>query len=553
VDWAERVDIELFAYVNLGGQKMRGLVELLLKNDCFKMEDGDIKPDIAVALKKIDSDIYERSARKNGGEIFLLKRVRRGRRLLVFSADGGEPGKGFAGEISQEDIEGNTVKIKVCGATEDNAKRLREVFPFTKPRPLGLKTSFGMGDRMGIATPGHVRATRGFNIFPIYAQQSIREMERTGRTPENVMDDACWAVFQEGWTRSFGADADHLKTEKDVRDTAAAGFTFFTIDPSDHLNFAADSLSGSELGAAFDALFSDSEIKSFLIERYSEPFMLRDPESGATEQFKYDSDELRRIAVKFLPAVRHTVRMYRLLLEIFIDADRFDFEMSVDETPAPTTPKEHLFVAVELKRAGVPVQSLAPRYTGEFQKGIDFIGDRDEFKQGLESHALIARCMGPYKLSIHSGSDKFSIFPIVGKTTRGLYHEKTAGTSYLAAIRVVARRNPSLYREIHEFALERFETDRASYHVTTKLDMIPNVNNIADDHLEYLFDSIDARQLIHITYGSVLTYRNEEGSLVFYDRIMDTLDEYEEEHYSELEAHFRRHMESLGAGRLNSK
>ena len=96
---------------------MRGLVELLLKNDCFKMEDGDIKPDIAVALKKIDSDIYERSARKNGGEIFLLKRVRRGRRLLVFSADGGEPGKGFAGEISQEDIEGNTVKIKVCGST----------------------------------------------------------------------------------------------------------------------------------------------------------------------------------------------------------------------------------------------------------------------------------------------------------------------------------------------------------------------------------------------------------------------------------------------------
>jgi len=514
------------------------------------MEDGEIKKDITAELKRIDSDIYERSARKNGSEIFLLKRVRRGRRLLVFSVDGGEPGAGFCGEVTQEEVEGKTVRIKECDATRDNAEKLRTVLPFTKPRPLGLKTSFGMGDRMGIATPGHIRATRGYDIYPIFAQQSIREMERTGRSPENVMDDACWAVFQEGWTRPFGADADHLKTEKDVRATAAAGFTFFTIDPSEHLNFSADSLSGSELGAAFDSLFQDSEIKNLLIERYSEPFVLRDPESGATERFEFDSDELARIAVKFLPAVRYTIKMYRLLLEIFIEADRFDFEMSVDETPAPTTPKEHLFVAVELKRAGVPVQSLAPRYPGEFQKGIDFIGDRDEFYQGLESHALIARCMGPYKLSIHSGSDKFSIFPIVGKITRGLYHEKTAGTSYLAAIRVVARRNPSLYREIHEFALQRFETDRASYHVTTKLDMIPNVNKIADDHLEFLFDSIDARQLIHITYGSVLTHRDSSGSLVFYDRIMETLDEYEEEHYSELEAHFKRHMESLGAGKL---
>jgi tagaturonate epimerase len=524
---------------------METIAKVLLSEKCFGAE-GSVFDRAGEKLAAADASLYARSACATGGNVYILKKIKRGRQLLAFTADGSAPAPGFSGEVSSVSAGGIKIYIKACDCGHANALKLREVFSFTKPATLGLKTSFGMGDRIGTATPGHIRAIREYDAAPILPQQSIREMTRTGRTPDVVMDDACWGVFQEGYRLPFGADADHLKTEEDIRYTAAAGFTFYTVDPSDHLNFAADTMSDAEAYAAFDALFADVKEKEALISRYSEKFELKSVETGSAAVFTFKPMELKRVAVKYLPAVRHTVKMYRLLLEIFGAPGRFDFEMSVDETPTPTMPKEHLFVAVALRNAGVVCQSLAPRYSGEFQKGIDFIGDKDDFRIGLELHALIARCFGPYKLSIHSGSDKFSIFPIVGEVTRGLFHEKTAGTSYLEAIRVVARRAPALYREIHRFALGRFEEDRKSYHVTTNLNSIPSVDNITDDHLEYLFDAIDPRQLIHITYGSVLTRRGADGKLVFYDRIMDVLDEYESDHYDALAAHFRHHCDSLG-------
>src|SRR5688572_5222099 len=98
------------------------------------------------------------------------------------------------------------------------------------PSPLGLKKSFGFGDRLGLATPGHLESARKFDFAPVFAQQSIREMQRTNRTPEEVMSAARGALGTTGFTGGWGADADHLKTPEDVRRTAAAGFCFFTID-----------------------------------------------------------------------------------------------------------------------------------------------------------------------------------------------------------------------------------------------------------------------------------------------------------------------------------
>src|SRR5256885_8840870 len=107
----------------------------------------------------------------------------------------------------------------------------------SSPVPLGLAPSFGFGDRLGVATPGHVAALRaaGGSILPIFAQQSIREMTRTNRTPQQVMHDALEGARCAGFSGIQGADADHLKTNDDVERTAEAGFTFFTIDPSGHV------------------------------------------------------------------------------------------------------------------------------------------------------------------------------------------------------------------------------------------------------------------------------------------------------------------------------
>ncbi len=120
---------------------------------------------------------------------------------------------------------------------------------------LGLTPSFGFGDRTGLATPGHVAAMKrcGQGIAAIYPQQSIREMTRTQRTPQGVMDDAMNAAEACGWTADIGADADHLKVPQDVDITAAVGFTFFTIDPSDDVDQKADDYDEATLREKFAA------------------------------------------------------------------------------------------------------------------------------------------------------------------------------------------------------------------------------------------------------------------------------------------------------------
>src|SRR5262245_34802118 len=127
------------------------------------------------------------------------------------------------------------------------------------PVTLGLSPSFGFGDRTGLATPGHVAAMKraGSGIEPIFPQQSIREMARTQRTPQQVMDDALGGMRAAGWTGRTGADADHLKTPADVDVTAAVGFTFFTIDPSGHVDQHADNYDEQTLSDRFAPLAGD--------------------------------------------------------------------------------------------------------------------------------------------------------------------------------------------------------------------------------------------------------------------------------------------------------
>ncbi len=148
-------------------------------------------------------------------------------RLLAY----GDSLDGLAGERSTRDGR----QLLVGPADHANLEWLRTRLPWLHPRLLGTACSAGFGDRLGFATAGHVRALRsaGHGISPIFAQQSIREMARSGRTPQQVLDDAAWGVFAEGWRDGFGADADHVKSEADVDACAAAGYTFYTIDPGE--------------------------------------------------------------------------------------------------------------------------------------------------------------------------------------------------------------------------------------------------------------------------------------------------------------------------------
>lgn len=412
------------------------------------------------------------------------------------------------------------------------------------PTVIGLRKSFGFGDRLGLATPGHVAACRKTDFVPIFAQQSIREMARTGRTPEDVMADAKRAVLRTAFKGGWGADADHLKTENDVRATAAAGFTFFTFDPSDHVVNEADAmtieeLAGGEKALVAEAVFEGSSLRDLYLDKRFEI------DNGVFLTF--DEASLLRAAVKYGRAVRHCARLAATLKEA-IGGRPHEIEMSVDESEVPTTPLEHLFVAKELRRRGVEFISLAPRFIGDFEKGVDYRGDLAAFETSIEQHIAIAAFCGPYKLSLHSGSDKFSVYPIFGRLCGEMLHVKTAGTSYLEALRVVARVDRPFFRELAGYCRSRFAEDRASYHLSTTQADVDKLAGVADDDLERKFlDENEGRQLMHVTYGSVLTRGKDAKGRPHRERLMEILEKHAELHLDFVERHFDKHLGLLVA------
>jgi hypothetical protein len=456
-------------------------------------------------------------------------------RLVILAHKGSRIFSSFEGEASAH----GSARLLLCPRSARNAAALRDYFAWLRPRPLGLRASAGLGDRLGLATPGHVRAVRaaGGDLAPIFAQQSIREMERTGRTPQQVMDDATWGVFAEGWRAGFGADADHLKTPADVDACVAAGYTFFTFDPGDHVDDAAEETTG--LRAMLDRLPWDllEDTEKDLFGRYSGGRLDLEGRDLAV-----DEAAIARAAAKYGRAVAHATALYRHLQEAMGDRP-FEVEASVDETASPTMHAQHLYIANELSRLGVRWVSLAPRYVGRFEKGVDYIGDVERFEEDFALHAAIARRFGPYKLSLHSGSDKFSIYPAAVRQTRGLVHLKTAGTSYLEALRTVAVLDTDLFREIYAFSLERYEEDRASYHVSASLEKAAAPEDVAGKDLPALLERFDEREILHVTFGSVLTREDLR------DRLMDALTAHPEDYAQNLEEHFLRHLEPFAAAR----
>ncbi|HON69207.1 MAG TPA: tagaturonate epimerase family protein, partial [Phycisphaerae bacterium] len=181
------------------------------------------------------------------------------------------------------------------------------------------------------------------------------------------------------------------------------------------------------------------------------------------------------------------------------------------------------------------------------EKGIDYKGDLGQFRASFAQHAAIARTLGPYKLSLHSGSDKFSVYPIAAELAGGLVHLKTAGTSYLEALRVVARKDPALFRRILDFAFERFDTDKASYHISAELTAIPRSTQLKDSELEAsILNDNHGRQLLHVTFGSVLTTKGADGRYLFRDALYACLLDHEDEHYAVLKEHLGRHVGPFG-------
>jgi hypothetical protein len=204
-----------------------------------------------------------------------------------------------------------------------------------------------------------------------------------------------------------------------------------------------------------------------------------------------------------------------------------------------------------LRRRGVieRVVSLAPRFIGDFEKGVDYKGDLAEFEKQLRVHAAIAKECGPYKISVHSGSDKFSIYPIVGRVCGDRLHLKTAGTSYLEALRVVCRVDQTLFGQIAAYAATRFSEDKASYHISANETTVAAIAKTAPADYERVYlDEPVGRQLLHVTFGSTLTLGTTPSGRPFKDGIMEILQNNPGLHAEVLVKHLGRHLSLLNAG-----
>jgi len=370
--------------------------------------------------------------------------------------------------------------------------------------------SFGVGDRFGHQGKAQLQAfqmmaARGIDVAPVW-NKSNREHTFIGSQPQSVLDAAHAAVKALGWSKSWHVDADHIRLETVDRFIPCSDF--LTIDVAESIGQPAS----SKAVAAF-------------VERHPElSGIVNIP--GIAQAFDMTQTEVTRIASKYLLAVQEAGKVYRHIANKKGDEDKFIAEVSMDETDSPQTPPELLVILAALADEGVRAQTIAPKFTGRFNKGVDYVGDLRQFeKEFNEDLAVIAHAVGSYglpanlKLSVHSGSDKFSLYPIIRRalqrTGAGL-HLKTAGTTWLEELIGLAEAGGdglALVKEFYARALEHVDELCGPYATVIDIDRtkLPSAAAIArwtgaqfanalrhiPNHSEF---NPHLRQLLHVAF-----------------------------------------------------
>lgn len=292
----------------------------------------------------------------------------------------------------------------------------------TTPSNNLAKYSLGVGDRFAHQAKAQLQACMeaaqaGVEVIPVW-NKSNREHRIIGSEPQSTRAAADAAVQALGWKHGYYCDADHISLS--TVDRFLTPCDFFTIDVADAIGKPAD----------------PSSIEQFMKRRADLTGTLR--LEGVSETFEITPDLLRATAAKFLSAVQQAGQVYRHI-ENAKGKGSFIPEVSMDETDAAQTPAELLIILAAIADEGIPIQTIAPKFTGRFNKGVDYVGNVDQFRREITLDvAAIAWAICNFglpknlKLSIHSGSDKFSIYPAIHDATKDSgVHLKTAGTTWL--------------------------------------------------------------------------------------------------------------------------
>ena len=326
--------------------------------------------------------------------------------------------------------------------------------------------SVGVGDRFAHQAKAQLQACimamdAGVEVVPVW-NKSNREHTIIGSEPSQTRAAADEAVKELGWTKPYFLDADHinLKTVQRFLDPC----DFFTLDVADLIGQPAKPEDVAEFVKKHPELIGE-----VIIPKIDEPF-------------KTDFVLVEGVANKFLAAVKHAAEIYKVVLE-FKGAGRFVPEVSMDETDYPQTPVELLIILAMIADAGIPIQTVAPKFTGRFNKGVDYVGDVAQFsKEFNEDLAAIAFAIKTYglpknlKLSVHSGSDKFSIYKPIHDAVTSFgagVHLKTAGTTWLEEIIGLAEAGGSglaIAKEVYAEAYAHADELTAPYATVINID-----------------------------------------------------------------------------------
>jgi tagaturonate epimerase len=369
--------------------------------------------------------------------------------------------------------------------------------------------SFGVGDRFAHQARAQLRAFQmlssdGVEVTPVW-NKSNREHSFIGSDPQSVLDAANAAVKALAWKKKWHVDADHIRLETVDRFIPCSDF--FTIDVADSIGHPAP----------------PGEVKKFISNH---------PElagtvtiTGIEKPFEITQTDVETVSAKYLGAVQDAGKIYRHVAK-GKGEDNFIAEVSMDETEAPQTPPELLIILAMMADEKLRVQTIAPKFTGRFNKGVDYVGNLAQFEREFNDDlAVIAHGISRFglpkhlKLSVHSGSDKFSLYPIIhralARTGAGL-HLKTAGTTWLEELIGLAEAGGEgleLAREIYCYALEHLEELCAPYASVieirrARLPSLETVNGWSGSRFANALRHVpnhpefnpDLRQLLHVSF-----------------------------------------------------
>jgi len=396
------------------------------------------------------------------------------------------------------------------------------------------KYSFGVGDRFSKEGEAQLKAIKqindlGVDVVPVW-NKSYREHKITKTTHASVLNEAKHAVTNEGWTKSFYIDADHIGME--TVDEFLEYSNFFTIDVAHFISKSAEGTSKSEF-----------------VKRHSN-YLGKLSIPGINEYFHVTKEFLTATANKYLLAIQEVAKIYNYIVSQKGE-NNFIAEVSMDETDNAQTPIDLFFILAELKHQGVKIQTIAPKFTGLFAKGIDYIGNIDQFSREFEQDVAVVKYIidtlelpESLKLSVHSGSDKFSIYPSIKASLKKFnagIHIKTAGTTWLEEVIGLAKaggKGLEIAKQVYSKSLGRYDELTGPYSTVLNIrqNKLPDVNKVNTWNSEQFIRTLthdqsckeynpDFRQLIHVGYkiavemGDVYTSALDEFRTIITEQV----------------------------------